>query len=62
MPVVSHLITFGRHAAIGAGASVLGAKRIAGMGTGGMCMSMCIGRIRGCRPETVARPGDEERG
>jgi len=62
MPVASHRIMLRRPAAIGAGGSVLGAKRIAGMGSGGMCMRMCIGRIRGCRPGTAARPGDEERG
>lgn len=61
MPVASLRISSRRHATIGACASVLGAKRI-GMGTGRMCTRMCTGRIRGCRPETAARPGDGERG
>src|SRR5688572_25855134 len=60
MPVVTHRITLPRRAPLGAGASVPGAKRIAGMRMG--CMSMCIGRIRGCRPDTAARLGDEGRG
>jgi hypothetical protein len=38
---------------------VSGAKRIAGVGTGRMCMRTCIGRIRGCRPGTAARPGEQ---
>ena len=61
MLIASYISTTGRRADLGARAGVPGAKRIGGIGTGRMCMHMCIGRIRGCRPGTAARPGGEQR-
>jgi len=61
MLIVSHAITTHRRADLGARPGVSGAKRIAGMSTGCMCMRTCIGRIQGCRPGTAGRPGGEQR-
>jgi hypothetical protein len=57
MPIASHLSTIRRRGPLRGDTAAPGAKRIAGTDTGRM--SMCIGRIRGCRPGTTARPGEQ---
>jgi hypothetical protein len=59
MPFTSYTVTTRRRADCGARLGVLGAKRIADIGAGCMCMRTCIGRIQGCRPGTAARPGEQ---